>query len=78
MSAAKQSSRKSGRELGTHEDVYSRYGLHSRGVTKVTLSIEGFSRPSLRNCSDCHRPERQLPGGIRTHWKTVPLHGALQ
>ena len=30
----------------------------------------------LHSCSDCYRLERQLPGGIRTHWKTVPLHGA--
>jgi hypothetical protein len=44
----------------------------------VTLYTEGFSRPSLRDCSDCYRLERQLPGGVRTHWKTVPSHGALQ
>jgi hypothetical protein len=38
----------------------------------------GFSHPSLSNCSDCYRLERQLPGGVRTHWKTVPWHGAPQ
>jgi hypothetical protein len=31
----------------------------------------------LRDCSDCYRLERTLPGGICTHGKTVPLHGAL-
>ena len=30
----------------------------------------------LRDCSSCYRPERKLPGGIRTRWKTAPLHGA--
>ena len=30
----------------------------------------------LHDCSDCFRPERQLSGGIRTHWRTAPLHGA--
>jgi hypothetical protein len=30
----------------------------------------------LHDCSDCHRLERKLPGGICTRWKTVPLHGA--
>jgi hypothetical protein len=31
---------------------------------------------SLGDCSDCYRLERQLPGGVRTRRKTVPLHGA--
>jgi hypothetical protein len=31
----------------------------------------------LHDCSDCYRPERQLPGGTYPRWKTVPLHGAL-
>jgi hypothetical protein len=57
-------------------DVHSHYGLHTRQVTKVTLYTEGFSRLSLYDCSDYYRLERQLPGGLRTHWKTVPLHGA--
>ena len=30
----------------------------------------------LHDCSSCYRPERKLPGGIRTRWKTAPLHGA--
>ena len=25
----------------------------------------------LHDCSDCYRPERVLPGGIRTHWKSA-------
>jgi len=32
----------------------------------------------LHDCSDCFRLERQLPGGIRTRWKTAPFHGALK
>ena len=32
----------------------------------------------LHDCSDCFRPERQGPGGTRTRWKTVPLHGARE
>jgi hypothetical protein len=43
----------------------------------VILYTEGFNRLSLYDCSDCYRLERLLPGGIRTRWKTVPLHGAL-
>jgi len=53
------------------------YGLHIRQATKVALYTGGFSRLSMYDCSDCYRLERQLPGGLRTHWKTVPLHGAL-
>ncbi len=34
---------------------------------KATLFTEGFSHTSLRDCSDCYRLERQVPGGIRTH-----------
>ena len=30
----------------------------------------------LHGCSSCYRPERKLPGGIRTRWKTAPFHGA--
>jgi hypothetical protein len=29
----------------------------------------------LHDCSDCFRLER-LPGGVCTHWKAPPLHGA--
>ena len=31
----------------------------------------------LHDCSSCYRPERKLPGGFRTRWKTAPWHGAL-
>src|SRR5260370_12321176 len=31
----------------------------------------------LHDCSDCFRLER-LPGGVCTHWKAPPLHGARQ
>ena len=38
--------------------------------------IEGFSHfVALHDCSDCFRLER-LPGGVRTHWKAPPCHGA--
>jgi hypothetical protein len=30
----------------------------------------------LHDCSSCYRLERKLPGGVRTRWKTAPLHGA--
>jgi hypothetical protein len=43
----------------------------------MTLYLEGFNRfvasavaPIASGWSD------SSPGGIRTHWKTVPLHGA--
>ena len=32
----------------------------------------------LRDRSGCYRQERKLPGGIRTRWKTAPLHGAQE
>jgi len=42
------------------------------------LHRRAFQPPhTLCDCSDYYRLEQQLPGGIRTHWKTVPLHGAL-
>ena len=54
-------------------------------VTACTYSRDPLKGPlhrrlqplrHLHDCSDYYRLERQLPGGIRTHWKTVPLHGA--
>ena len=57
--------------------VHSRYGLHTRAVTvfRDTLS-EGFSHfVTSMSCSGCFRLER-LPGGICTHWKAPPFHGA--
>ncbi|KFB68811.1 MAG: hypothetical protein CAPSK01_001666 [Candidatus Accumulibacter vicinus] len=32
----------------------------------------------LHDCSSCYRPERKLPDGFRTRWKTAPLHGARE
>ena len=32
----------------------------------------------LHVCSGCYRPERKLPDGFRTRWKTAPFHGARQ
>jgi hypothetical protein len=37
-------------------------------VAKTTPYTRGFSRfVYLHDCSDCYRPERQLPGETRTH-----------
>ena len=59
-------------------NVHSHYGLHIRQVTQGDPLHRRLQPPhSLGDCSDCYRLERQLPGGLRTHWKTVPLHGAL-
>ena len=30
----------------------------------------------FHGCSNCYRPERQGPGGFRTHWAVQPFHGA--
>ena len=49
---------------------------HSPNHPEGDPYTEGFSRLSFCNCSDCYRLERQLPGGIRTHWDAVPFHGA--
>jgi hypothetical protein len=48
-------------------------------ITHVILYIEGFSRfvasttaPIATGWSD------SVPGGIRTHWKNAPFHGAQE
>src|SRR5579862_7906013 len=58
-------------------NVHSHYGLHIRQVTSVTHYTRGFSHlapcataPIATGWSD------SSPGGVRTHWKTVPWHGA--
>ena len=51
---------------------------YSPSHPKVTLCTEGFSCLSFCYCSDCHRLERQLPGGVCTHWDAVPFHGARE
>ena len=59
--------------------VHSRYGLH-RSPSPLQDPFHQRLQPLryLHDCSGCYRPERKLPGGIRTRWKTAPLHGALQ
>src|SRR5580693_6556397 len=56
--------------------VHSRYGLHTRAVTN-SLHANRRLQPLryLHDCSDCFRLER-LPGGVCTHWKAPPYHGA--
>jgi hypothetical protein len=44
-------------------------------VTRFTRRLQTFRL--LHACSGCFRLER-LPGGIRTHWKAPPYHGARQ
>jgi hypothetical protein len=57
--------------------VHSRCGLHTRTVTYVTV-IRGLQTlRHLHACPGCFRLE-QLPGGIFTHRKAPPLHGARQ
>jgi hypothetical protein len=48
------------------------------GPAGPRLTLLGVRRSwYLHDCSDCFRLER-LPGGIFTHWKAPPLHGARQ
>jgi hypothetical protein len=57
--------------------VHSRYGLHTRQVTKCDPLYQRLQPLRyLLDCSDCFWPERHLPGGTFTQWKTPPLHGA--
>ena len=48
--------------------VHSRYGLHTRQAT-ICDPLHQRLQPLryLHDCSDCFRPERQLPGGTCTH-----------
>src|ERR1700686_4972513 len=56
--------------------VHSRYGLHTVAVTNSAHSNRRLQPlRCLHDCSDCFRLER-LPGGVRTHWKAPPCHGA--
>ncbi len=59
--------------------VHSRYSLHTRAVTVYRDSLsEGFSHfVTSMTASGCFRLERS-PGGIYTHWKAPPFHGARQ
>jgi hypothetical protein len=57
-------------------DVHSRCGLHTRAVTNSWHANRRLQPLRyLHDCSDCFRLER-LPGGVCTHWKAPPLHGA--
>ena len=54
-----------------------RYGLHGRQVAQgnpLHRRLQQFRY--LHYCSDYYRLERQMPGGIRTHGRGAPLHGA--
>ena len=44
-------------------------------VTRFTRRLQPLRY--LHDCSGCFRLERS-PGGIRTHWKAPPYHGARQ
>jgi hypothetical protein len=56
--------------------VHSHYGLHTRWITQGD-PLRRRLQPLryLHDCSDYFRLEH-LPGGIRTHWKAPPFHGA--
>src|ERR1700747_2618542 len=57
--------------------VHSRYGLHTRAVTvyRDTLS-EGFSHFVTSVAAPVASGWSVSPGGICTHWKAPPCHGA--
>src|SRR5271166_1173512 len=56
--------------------VHSRYGLHTRWVTlRDPLRRRLQPLRYLHDYSDYFRLEH-LPGGILTHWKAPPFHGA--
>ena len=59
--------------------VHSRCGLHTRAVTEFVTRFTRRLQPFryLHDCSGCFRLEHS-PGGIRTHWKAPPYHGARQ
>src|SRR5712671_1350509 len=42
-------------------------------ITDHAITLQPLRYP--HDCSDCFRLER-LPGGVRTHWKAPPCHGA--
>jgi hypothetical protein len=57
--------------------VHSRCGLHTRAATVCRGTLNRRLQPFryLHSCSGCFRLER-LPGGVCTHWKAPPFHGA--
>jgi hypothetical protein len=57
--------------------VHSRYGLHTRTVTVFRDSFtEGFNRFVTSTVAPVASGWSILPGGILTHWKAPPFHGA--
>ena len=59
--------------------VHSRYGLHTRTVTTFCDSLaEGFSHFVTSMTAPVTSGWSISPGGILTHWKAPPLHGARQ
>src|SRR5215469_1265479 len=58
--------------------VHSRYGLYTRHVTvfRDALVTEGFNRFVTSAVAPVASGWSILPGGIFTHWKAPPLHGA--
>src|ERR1700724_472332 len=73
-----------GSRVGLHIDLFEACSAFTR-VAACTLALSptrdtNRRRQPLRylhDCSDCFRLER-LPGGVCTHWKAPPLHGASQ
>jgi hypothetical protein len=57
--------------------VHSHYGLHTRTVTVFRDSFtEGFNYFVTSIVAPVASGWSILPGGIRTHWKAPPYHGA--
>ncbi len=57
--------------------VHSRYGLHTRAATEFCGPLsEGFSHFVTSIAAPVASGWSISPGGIRTHWKAPPLHGA--
>jgi len=57
--------------------VHSRCGLHTRTATKSWLALPtGFSQFVTSLTAPVASGWSISPGGIRTHWKAPPLHGA--
>ena len=57
--------------------VHSHYGLHTRAVTTFCDSLsEGFSHFVTSMTAPLASGWSISPGGILTHWKAPPCHGA--
>jgi hypothetical protein len=60
----------------TVQRYVSDYGLHTCQVTYMTLYTGGFSRFVTSTAAPIATGWSDLAGRIRTHWETVPSHGA--